>query len=339
MCQQHFRKVHMNLRVLLCAGLFTLFIGCAGSTGHKSDEKYYLVAANVKLPYWQSAAAGLSHAARQLDVKAETVGPENYDPHAEQAAFRDAVSKGAAGILVSPADPNLMKPDIDAAISHGIPVITIDSDAPASNRLFFIGTNNREVGLMGGQRVVKELNGKGNVVMYTLPGQENIEERLHGYKDVFEEHPGIKIIAMIDVKGDPTVAFDQTTNLLEKGKDKPDAFICLEAVACREVADVLDRKKTTGKVVIAMDTDQGTLDWIKKGTIGATIAQKPYTMAFYGLKALGDLHLNKLPSLDVKFAQQSASPVPVFVDTGIVMIDKSNVEAFASAQNEAKTEK
>jgi ribose transport system substrate-binding protein len=232
-----------------------------------------------------------------------------------------------------------MKPDIDAAISHGIPVITIDSDAPASNRLFFIGTNNREVGLMGGQRVVKELNGKGNVVMYTLPGQENIEERLHGYKDVFEEHPGIKIIATIDVKGDPTVAFDQTTNLLEKGKDKPDAFICLEAVACREVADVLDRKKTTGKVVIAMDTDQGTLDWIKKGTIGATIAQKPYTMAFYGLKALGDLHLNKLPSLDVKFAQQSASPVPVFVDTGIVMIDKSNVEAFASAQNEAKTEK
>jgi hypothetical protein len=41
----------------------------------------------------------------------------------------------------------------------------------------------------------------------------------------------------------------------------------------------------------------------------------------------------------VKFAQQSASPVPVFVDTGVVMIDKSNVDAFASAQNEAKTEK
>ena len=329
----------MNLSVLLFAGVSLILVGCTGSTGHKSDEKYYLVTANTKLPYWQSAAAGLSSAARQLDVKAETVGPEAYDAQAEQAAFRDAVNKGAAGILVSAADPNLMKGDIDDAIGRGIPVITIDSDSPASKRLFFIGTNNREVGRMGGNRAVKELNGKGNIVFYVLPGQENIEERLHGYKDVFEEHPGIKILQTIDVKGDPTVAFDQTTSLLDKAKDKPDAFICLEAVACREVADVLDRKKATDKVVIAMDTDQGTLDWIKKGTIRATIAQKPYTMTFYGLKALGDLHLNKLPSLDVKFALQSTSPVPVFVDTGTVLVDKSNVDAFISAQNEEKTAK
>ena len=35
-----------------------------------------------------------------------------------------------------------------------------------------------------------------------------------------------------------------------------------------------------GKVkIVAMDTDPGTVDWIKKGVISATIAQKPYTMA------------------------------------------------------------
>jgi len=328
----------MSLRMLLCAGAFSLLIGCAGSTGHKSDEKYFLVTANTKLSYWQTAAAGMSRAARQLDVKGEMVGPENYDAQAEVAAFRDAVSKGAAGILVSPVDPNLLKPEIDAAVAKGIPVITIDSDSPASKRLFFVGTNNREAGRMGGLRAVKELNGKGNVVFYTLPAQENIAERLHGYKDVFEEHPGIKILDTIDVKGDPTVAFDQTTALLDKGKEKPDAFICLEAVSCKEVADVLDRKKATGKVVIAMDTDPGTLDCIKKGTIAATIAQKPFTMAFYGLKALGDLHLNKLPSLDVKFGEQSTSPIPVVVDTGVVMVDKSNLDSFTSAQTE-KAEK
>jgi ribose transport system substrate-binding protein len=324
--------------MLLCAGAFGILVGCAGSTGHKSDERYVLVTANTKLPYWQSAAAGVNSAARQMDVKGETVGPENYDAQAEVAAFRDAVSKGAAGILVSPVDPNLMKPEIDAAIGKGIPVITIDSDSPGSKRLFFVGTNNREAGRMGGLRAVKELNGKGNVVFYTLGSQENIAERLHGYKDVFEEHSGIKILQTIDVKGDPTVAFDQTTALLEKGKEKPDAFICLEAVSCKEVADVLERKKATGKVIVAMDTDPGTLDGIKKGTIAATIAQKPYSMAYYGLKALGDLHLNKLPSLDVKFAEQSTSPVPVVVDTGVVMVDKSNIDSFMSAQNE-KAEK
>ena len=32
-----------------------------------------------------------------------------------------------------------------------------------------------------------------------------------------------------------------------------------------------------------MDSDQRTLDWIKKDRIAGTIAQKPYTMGFVGV--------------------------------------------------------
>jgi ribose transport system substrate-binding protein len=324
----------MKLRASLCAGLFVLLIGCAGGTGHKSNEKYFLVSANVRLPYWQAAATGLSRAARQLDVSAEMVGPDNYDPQAEQAAFRTAITKGPAGILVSAADPNLLKADIDSAIGQGIPVLTIDSDTPDSKRLLFIGTNNRQAGVMGGRRAVKELNGKGNVVVYTMPGQANLVERLNGYKDALAES-SIKIVDTVDVKGDPRVAFDRTTDIIEKAKVKPDGFVCLEAIACKEVADVLDRKKVSGKVIIAMDTDQETLDWIKKGVIAATIAQKPFTMAYYGLKVLGDLHLNKPQTLEMNLATDTMSPMPVFIDTGATMIDKSNVDAFLNARNSA----
>lgn len=327
----------LKFKAVLCGSLLVLLIGCSGGTGHKSNEKYYLVSTNVKLAYWQSAVSGLNRAARQIDVMAEMVGPDTYDPKAEQAAFQTAVGKGPAGIMVSAADASLLKGDIDSAIDKGIPVITMDSDAADSKRLLFIGTNNRLAGLMGGRRAVKELNGKGNVVVYTMPGQTNLEERLHGYKDVFADSPGIKIIETVDVKGDPRVAFDRTSEIIDKGKEKPDGFVCLEAIACKEVADVLDRKKITGKVIVAMDTDQDTLDWIKKGSIAATIAQKPFTMAFYGLKVLGDLHLNKPPSLNVNFAQDTMSPVPAFIDTGATLIDKSNIDAFLEAKKAASS--
>ena len=56
--------------------------GCGGR--HDASEKYFLVATNVKLPYWQTAASGLGRAARQLGVYAEMVGPDTYDPAAEQ---------------------------------------------------------------------------------------------------------------------------------------------------------------------------------------------------------------------------------------------------------------
>ncbi len=64
--------------------------------------------------------------------------------------------------------------------------------------------------------------------------------------------------------------------------------MCLEALAGKEVADVLDRNKVSGKTVVAMDTDEDTLKWIQKGVIAATIAQKPFTMAYYGVKMLDE---------------------------------------------------
>jgi ribose transport system substrate-binding protein len=322
----------------LLSGVLLTLAGCTGGTGHKSNEKYYLISANVKLPYWQSAASGLGRAARQLDVTAEMKGPDSYDPAAEQQAFRDALAQKPAGILVSAADPNLLKTDIDNAIGQGVPVITVDSDTPSSKRLTFIGTNNLQAGRMGGQRLIKELNGRGSVVIYTMPGQANLAERLHGYKDVLGDS-GIKIVDTVDVKGDPRVAFDRTTEIIDQGKLKPDAFACLEAIACKEVADVLDRKNVKGKVIVAMDTDPGTLEWIKKGAIAATIAQKPFTMAYYGLKMLGDLHLNKPGALDQNWANDTMSPLPTYIDTGATLIDKSNVDAFTSASDAAKAGK
>ena len=40
---------------------------------------------------------------------------------------------------------------------------------------------------------------------------------------------------------------------------------------------------------MAWDADQETLDAIKAGTIDSTVAQKPSTMGYYGLKALDEV--------------------------------------------------
>jgi len=225
----------------------------------------------------------------------------------------------------------VIQPDIDAAIGQGIPVITVDSDAPASKRLTFIGTDNYKAGLMGAQLAVKQLQGKGNVLIFTMPEQANLKERLHGYHDGFEGHPGIKIVETVDIKGDARIAFDRTQDLVDKkGLDKIDGFICLEAVACPEVADVLDRNKIGSKVIVAMDTDQRTLDGIKNNRIAGTIAQKPFTMGFVGVPALDTLHHYPPNPLDKLWAQDPQSPVATFISTGEMLVDKSNVDALVS---------
>ena len=306
------------------------FLSCGSA--HDSDEYYVLVSANLQVPYWQTAGAGFAKAADQLKVRASFTGPQNYDPKAERDALDQAVQKKATGILLAVTDTAVLKDSVDKAVAAGIPVITIDSDAPASKRLFFIGTNNYQAGLAGGQRLAKELNGKGDIVVFTMPDQVNMQERLRGYRDALGKSGSIKITRVVDIQGDPRIAFDTTTQIIGKEKDKVDAFVCLEAQSGKEVAGVLDSYHVTGKVVMAMDTDAETLEWIQKGGIAATIAQKPYTMAFVGLQMLDNLYHHKPASLDADWSKDSFAPVPAFVDTGSDVIDKSNVSAFLQAK-------
>jgi ribose transport system substrate-binding protein len=326
------------LQSAAAAALSVVLLSCGSA--HTSDEYFILVSTNLQLPYWKTAGTGFSNAAAQYKgVRFDFVGPQNYDPKAERAALDDAVQKKATGILISVADPAVLKESIDKAVGAGIPVITVDSDAPSSKRLFFVGTNNYQAGFTGGQRLAKELRGKGNVVVFTMPDQQNLQDRLRGYRDALAKTPDIKITRVVDIQGDPRIAFDTTTQIVGKERDKVDGFVCLEAQSGKEVAGVLNSYHVTGKAVIAMDTDQETLDWIQKGVIAATISQKPYTMAFVGMQMLDNLYHHKPPALEKDWSIDNYSPLPSFVDTGSDLIDKSNVDSFVQAGKSLATPK
>jgi ribose transport system substrate-binding protein len=321
-------KLRNRAPLPLIVALVSLLASCGG--GH-SGETYIFISTNIKIPYWQSAAAGFSQAGQQLSVGYAFQGPDTYDPSAEREALASAIQKKPAGILISAADPNLVKDSIDQAIAAGIPVITVDSDAPASKRLFFIGTNNYQAGLAGGKRLVQELKGRGNVAIFTMPSQPNLNERLHGYKDALEGSQ-IKLAHIVDIKGDPRIAFDSATQFLANDKKEHiDGFVSLEALSGKEIANVLTNNGIKDRTIIAMDSDLDTLDWIQKGVIAATIAQKPYTMAYVGLQMLDSLHHSPPKSLVSDWAHDSFAPLPAFVDTGSAVVDKNNVAAFISA--------
>jgi ribose transport system substrate-binding protein len=313
-----------------------------GCTRHSKSEHYYLITVNVDLPYWKNAAAGFAKAAGEFNVTAEMRGPNKFDPQAEAQEFDAMVARKPAGILISVTDPNLLGPKIDAAIAAGIPVITMDSDAPASHRLYFIGTNNFQAGRLGAQRLAAVLNGKGNVVFFTMPAQPNLDERLRGYKDVFSNFPNIKIVEVFDMKGDSGLAMDKATEYLaRKGADHIDALVCLQSSAGKDVGEAMRRAKADGdpgRLLIAMDTDVATLQLIKDGIIDSTIAQKPYTMALLGLKGLDDVYHYPVKPMGADYGLDPFAPFPAFVDTGVSLVDKTNVDTILSRKESAGPE-
>jgi len=243
-------------RVTLTTLALAVAITTTGCDRHSTKEVYYMVTANAALPYWQTAAAGFNKAAAQYKVTAKVVGPDGYDPQAELAALHAAIAAKPAGILISVADVSVLQPEIDAAIGAGVPVITIDSDAAGSRRLYFIGTNNLDAGRLGGKRVLEKLGGKGNVVFFTIPGQPNTDERLKGFKDVLSTRSEVHIVDVVDIKSDARAAFDKTQEFMAlTGPKKIDAFICLESASGKMVSDAIKRTNATDRLLLAWDVN------------------------------------------------------------------------------------
>ena len=320
------------MRIGKAALMTGVLCGVLGCQGHSKSEKYYLVAGNLQLPYWKTVDAGFAAAARDLGVSGEVRGPDGDDARAEADAFRSIAASKPAGILVSVIDASMMRPEIDAAVQSGVPVITIDSDAPASSRLYFIGTNNLAAGRLGAQRLADRLKGKGNVVFFSMPGQPNLDERLKGYLDVLNGYPGIKVVDVFNIKGNATAAFDKAREFLAlTGPNRIDAFVSLDSASGKDVADAIKRANATDRLQIAMDTTSDTLGLIQAGTIEATVAQKPYTMGYVGLKSLAEIRQNDRGPFRAHYVADAFAPYPVFVDTGTALVDRNNVGPLLQA--------
>ncbi|HUE57210.1 MAG TPA: substrate-binding domain-containing protein [Candidatus Udaeobacter sp.] len=314
---------------LVCVLIFVaaaLIASCA-KPYHEENERYVFVATNISLPYWQEAQAGFLDSAKSLEVKAELLGPTGYAPNAELGMFRQIVEQQPAGICLSAARPEIFLAEIDKAVAQGIPVICVDADVPDSKRLLYIGTDNFKAGRESLKRMAALVQNKGSIAVITIPGQRNLDDRVAGVADALKNFPAIKLTKILDDKGDARGAFDQVLELLQK-KEKVDGIICLEATGGSGAAGALHQSNMEGKLpIVAFDNDPETLDWIERGAITATITQKPYVMSYYGLKFLDDLHHNAVHQFK-DWRTALAVPMPTFVDTGTVAVDKSNLKFY-----------
>jgi ribose transport system substrate-binding protein len=323
------RKYGITLAFFLILLVAVVIVACA-KPYHEENERYVFVAANINIPYWQEAEAGFLDAAKSLGVKAELTGPTTYDPAGEVGIFRQVVEQHPAGICLSAARPDVFQAEIDKAVAQGIPVVCVDADVPDSKRVLYIGTDNFKAGHESVKRMAALVGGKGNIVVITIPGMHNLDDRVAGVADALKNFPAIKLSKILDDKGDLRNAFDQVYALLNK-KEKIDGIICLEATGGPGAASALHQFSLEGKLpIVAFDKDPETLGLIQSGAIASTIAQKPYVMSYYGLKFLDDLHHNAVKEFK-DWRTAPASPLPSWVDTGTAVVDKNNLAAFREA--------
>jgi ribose transport system substrate-binding protein len=120
----------------------------------------------------------------------------NDDPAKQIKDTEDMLAKGCDVLLISPAKLEELKPVTDKAMAMGVPVVMVDRTVAGDNFVSFVSTNNCTMGRLQAEWLVKELNGKGEIVLLSgVKGSSVAEDRMRCAREVFAKYPDIKEIA------------------------------------------------------------------------------------------------------------------------------------------------
>lgn len=161
---------------------------------------------------WSDALeAGFRQAAEDYGVNIEVGGPMTVDPAAQVAELESWIVQGVDCIMVTAAAPAALTPSINKAVAAGIPVITLDSDAPESDRNVFVtGADSEALAYAQIDSLARQMNEEGEWAF--VIGQATQVEKAYQLERMLaraaERYPNMTYLGMQESDDDTQKAAD-----------------------------------------------------------------------------------------------------------------------------------
>ncbi len=313
------------LKVLLFIMAVVIF---AFSSGCKTEEIHYGVLGKSIGPYWEVVKKGAEDAGKELNVKVMVFLPQKEDIPKQVETVETWISMGFKGMAIAPSDPEALVSPINSAMERNIPILTIDTDSPNSNRICYIGTDNYTAGKIAGEKMAEILRGQGKVAIATgsLTAMNSIE-RMKGFRDAIKEYPEIEIIKPILCDNEETSKAVELAEIAILNNPDLDAFFGVYVFNGPSAAKAVESAGKEGEIhIVSFDVTDEHLKLINEGLIDATIAQKQYMMGYEGVKIIHKINKNGLEStLDSLPKNEDGDYI---IDTGVEVVTKENLEEY-----------
>jgi simple sugar transport system substrate-binding protein len=315
------------IRKSLCAGVLTLALlipamaadftlspaikaRAAAKTEPTFVVSYHDPALSVAVPMRK----GVELAGKELGVNAIFAGPVGGGAEKQVAELENWITKGVDGLAVSSSSTDALAPVINRALEAGIPVVTFNTDNPASHRLTFVGQDLVYSGAVMGDTLVKAMGEKGKILIFTVDAAAQwSKDREKGARDALAKHPDIKIAALVNTSNEPQQIYAAIENAMLANPDIT-GIISLDCCSFPAIGQYIERNNLTGKIpVVGSDLLPQSRELIISGALTATITQNPQRQGHDSVVVLNEIYAQgKMP--------------PSHTDTGVEVIDKSNVE-------------
>ncbi len=307
--------------------LVSLLAGCsipassgdatAAEADTESEQSYdfVFVCPIVGSNYWADCIAGIKKADEELGTTTRVVGPRKGSDFAVEIInyMKDAIASQPDGILAYAGIEGLF-PLINEAAEKDIPVISINSDAPDTDRVAYVGTDLYNFGYEAGKTLVDLTGGKAKIgYLCSVFSAENEKETFDAFQDAINDYD-MEVVAKGEGGTEASQGAKQARRMLAQHPEIT-AFFCTASYTVTGAARVKEEQGLKDLVLVGVDDIEENLDLVRKGTINALLVQSPYNMGYQGV------HLLK-KYLDDGMLQKDA------YDTGSTLVTKANVDSY-----------
>jgi len=309
-----------SVRLALTAICLTALLGCspdqpaekpAGEPGAAALAKptIALIMKSLANEFFATMAKGAeAHQSSNSDAYDLIVnGIKDERDLARQVALVDEmVARGAAAIVIAPADSKALAPALRRATAAGIVVVNIDNKlddevlAAEGLTIPFVGPNNRVGARKVGEHLAQLLDDADSVVI--LEGTRtsfNAVQRKLGFEDAMHA-AGINVVDSQTANWEMAPANRITTSMLAEHVSVKAVLAANDSMALGAMAAVKSAGRTGEILVVGFDNISAVQDAIRAGQILATADQFAGKLAAFGI----DYALTLLANPDQQLADR-----------------------------------
>lgn len=295
-------------------------LGLAAPAARAQQRRTLAFVVNVSADFWTIARRGIEKANREHpDFGMEMVIPGQASAAEQRRVLDELLARRVAGVAISAINPASQTDVLNRVAAQSV-LFTTDSDAPASNRMVYIGTDNVAAGRRAGEEMKRAMPGGGRAMLFVgTMDADNARERVQGIREALRGG-NIEIVDVRTDESDFARARRNAEDALARDRDL-NMMVGLWAYNTPQIYQAVREAGRQGQVkVVGFDEDALTLRGVADGTIHSTVVQQPFEFGYQSMKGL----VRALGG-DRGWIPESKQ---IIVDTRV--IDRANVGEFQS---------
>ena len=297
--------------------------GTALAAAHciKGEHKapYKLGWANIySIPTWMKETTGtIEDMANKLKkeglVDSLTITDAQGNANTQIQQIQSMIDAKLDAIIVDAGSATALDRVIADACSKGIAVTNFDSLVDTNDLTAKIDTDQTLWGKLAAEWLVKQLNGKGDIIVLNGPAGVSVsDDRRKGAEPVFKANPGIKILAETNTAYNAAPAQEAVTNLLFSHPHIDGVWSQGGALSAGAVTAF--EKQGRELVPITGENYRPFLEMWKAKKLTAWATQQPNWLAAFAVYAA------------VKALQ--GADIPAYISVPLPIIDEANLDSY-----------